>query len=174
MLRSIVLVLLVLVGCDQPLPRVISGSTLPTCGETALVISPAAAVGSSATWNGAVWAFGTDYGAVRYPVPVQSGDVILEWALYVRRTTAGAFTAARLFRMDTGSTVNTNVGPVGEASGEGPGTVPIGAHVPPEVVTDDASYSLLAEGGGPGGGGDAVTTAVVYVQRPTIGCALPL
>jgi hypothetical protein len=160
-MRTAILVALVLVGCTVP-------SAAPTLFS--MQIDPSACEAASnpdgapvPTFDGAMWHLGESTAALRCPIPVQLGDVLTEWIVFVQRAALGPATTARMQALETVSGLHVDVGaPVTDGTTPGP-YVPIATTIPPTFITDDDTFSLLVTGNGKAG--DRVGASIVYGLR---------
>jgi hypothetical protein len=144
-------------GCVAPEPEHISIQIDPSACE---------APSGGPVFDGALWAIGESTAPLRCPIPVQMGDTLTEWVVFVQRDSPQAqpSTTARLQHLETVSGLHGDVGPaVTDGTAAGP-YVPIGANIPSTSVTDDDTFSLLITGGGVPG--DRVGPSIVYGLRP--------
>jgi hypothetical protein len=154
------LLIAILVGCTTP-----PGSTIFT-----MQIDPSACeaaanpTGEPAPFfDGAMWVLGESTSALRCPIPVQIGDILTEWVVFVQRSAPGPTTTVRMQHLETVSGIHGDIGmPLTDGTTPGP-YVPINLHIPPTMVTDDDTFSLLVTGGGIAG--DRVGPSIVYGLR---------
>jgi hypothetical protein len=144
-----------------------SCTTTPGPALFSMQIDPSAcqpAAGSPApSFDGAMWVLGESTSALRCPIPVQAGDTLTEWIVFVQRDAPGPTTTARLQHLETVSGLHGDVGAsLTDSTSPGP-YVPIGLAIAPVSVTDDDTFSLLITGGGIAG--DRVGPAIVYGLR---------
>ncbi len=144
------IVLALLVGCSTPVTAMID----PSAAEAATTCSPCP------VFDGSLWDLGTSTSSLRYPIPALVGVTFTEWVVTLQRDALGPTTTVRMQRLETVSLLRVDVGPVISDSAQGPGYVSIGAHIPPEFVLEDETYSLLVTGGGIAG--DHAGAAAVY------------
>ena len=154
-----------------------TGDVVPACTKvfepptpdsalfTALEIEAAtgrAAEGPGApTFDGNVWTFGNAFYGVRYPIPVQAGDQITGYKVFVTKSTSQPVSVF----------LEQHVGALGHHEAIGPqvyttqpsGIVALGRSGLSEVVAPGTSYSLRVYGSWVGG--DQVANAEVTVLR---------
>jgi hypothetical protein len=114
------------------------------------------------TYHGDAWYVGTSTGWLRFPAPVQVGDTIVEWRVYLQRDQAGPQTTAILGGLDAYDGVRLPVGGILDDGTSPPGYVSIGAHVN-VFVDEDHSFAICLHGNG--SPGDRAVQAMVYVLR---------
>lgn len=112
-------------------------------------------------FDGAAWLFEPAGQALRCPLPVEIGETVLEWSVWLHRDALGPNTSARLQRHDVVENLMYDVGPTAADATQGPDYVSLAMPrcpqpppkqcLDPYLVNEDNTLSLYIVGSEVGG-----------------------